>query len=72
MRDHVAKVLCDAAGRSVNGQACSICDRGLCTYWRSFLDEADAAIGAVRDFARLDRRNKPKSEYKFTADRWVA
>ena len=70
----MAKVLCDAAGRSVAGR-CSICEaqpdgQRVCTMWQMFLDEADAAIGAVRDFARLDRRNSPKPSYDFTANRW--
>jgi hypothetical protein len=71
MTEHVAKVLCDAAGKSATG-ACSICreDR-TCTLWRSFLDEATAAIGAVRDHAMLTQRKQARNTYRFTAQRWV-
>jgi hypothetical protein len=73
--EYVAKVLCDAAGRSVDG-VCSICERQgvdrVCVMWRSFMGEAEAAIAAVRDHGRIERRKSPNERHQFTANRWAA
>lgn len=69
MVDHVAKTLCRAAASSNdNIVSCAFCDKveggrailGECLLWPTFLREARCAIEAVRDYARLDRRNKPR------------
>ena len=55
--------------RRVGGGVCRVCDEvdletgkireGQCQMWQQFEQEAIAAIAAVRDFARLDKRKKP-------------
>ncbi len=72
MVEHVARTLCRAAACSNREDAaCPECDDtneetgvvriGDCTMWEEFMGEAEAAIQAVRDYARLDRRRKPRS-----------
>ncbi len=71
MVEHVARTLCRAAACSNREDAaCPECDDinertgtvqiGECMMWDLFKQEAEAAIEAVRDYARLDRRNKPR------------
>jgi len=76
MIEYPAKVPCDVAGKACNPERCTSCTplgngRFLCTYWPQFIDESQAAVLAVRDYARLDSRNKPRHSYKFTATEWV-
>lgn len=46
--EQVAKAICFAAATSVVAGNCAICDKGKCTMWRQFCNEADAAIAVVR------------------------
>lgn len=72
MVDHVARVLCRAAGSDPrrDGLVCPHCDDidertgtailGECTMWPTFRREAACAIEGVRNYARLDMRRKPR------------
>ncbi len=44
--ERVAKAICDAAGKSVSKMRCVICHGGECQMWKTFRDEARAAIRA--------------------------
>lgn len=61
MQEHVARTLCAAASKE-HQPVCPVCERYRepCSMWPQFMNEADAAISAVRDFARLDMRRKPR------------
>lgn len=55
--DHVARVLCDAAGRTITG-VCSCCerdDKGVlrCQLWYTFRSEAEAAIRAYETYKKV-------------------
>lgn len=67
MVDPVAKALCEAAGRSIShdldrvNAECSCCDRlpdgrRVCIYWETFRGEARAAIMAVYNWHKKERR----------------
>jgi hypothetical protein len=64
VQEHIARKLCEAAGKSVSGYECSCClkeNRKLtCIYWQTFTDEADAAFAAIRDYYLLTPRKKPR------------
>ena len=71
LEEHIAKVLCRAAVSSTqNRPICDKCDlinsqentcaEGECVDWQLFLKEALAVKEAIRDYARLDYRKKPK------------
>lgn len=68
MTEHVAKTLCRAAAADnrCDGR-CPYCDptetepfMRECSLWPTFVGEARCAIEAVRDYARLDMRRKPR------------
>jgi hypothetical protein len=44
----VSRAICDAAGKSVSKARCVICEGGQCTMWKSFRDEARAALRAMQ------------------------
>jgi hypothetical protein len=58
MQEHVARTLCHVSATE-RGSGCSTCEGGQCTLWPTFMNEADAAIQAVRAFALLTPRKKP-------------
>jgi hypothetical protein len=64
MQEHVAKRLCEEAGKSVNKKYCTCVNENTgeleCLFWETFMDEAKAAIEAVRDFNLLTPRKKPR------------
>ena len=69
MVEHVARTLCRAACRGNRETTmCPVCDRetplgwaaGECSMWETFRGEAHAAIEAVRDYAMLTTRRKPR------------
>ena len=63
MIDDVARALCKAAGSFPNGEGptCTICRREsdgslTCWCWETFREEAKAAIHAVHDWHKRERR----------------
>lgn len=76
MTEHIARTLCRAAACANRSDVlCPICDNiddmqqsarlGECSMWPEFMYEARAVIEAVRDYARLDRRNRPRKRTAF-------
>jgi hypothetical protein len=62
MIDDVARALCHAAGSDVNKVACVMCDKdGNCTFWQSFIREAEFAVQAVRKHAILTMKKRKRS-----------
>lgn len=69
MQQHVARQLCFAAAtdQCAHGPVCPHCrardqEAAPCTMWRQFMREAAAAIEAVRDFAMLSARKRPRGD----------
>lgn len=63
MVDDVARALCEAAGRPLNGEghACGCCDKNpdgtlTCIYWETFRIEARDAIIAAYKWHKKERR----------------
>jgi hypothetical protein len=46
--ERVSRAICDAAGKSVNKTRCVMCEGGQCTMWKTFRDEARAALRAMK------------------------
>lgn len=44
--ERISKAICEAAAKSVNKVHCVTCESGKCTMWKSFREEARAAIKA--------------------------
>jgi hypothetical protein len=44
----VARAICDAAGKTMNRAACVMCAGGRCTMWKTFRDEARAALRVMK------------------------
>jgi hypothetical protein len=44
----VARAICDAAGKSVNKARCVMCEGVNCMMWKTFRDEARAALRAMK------------------------
>lgn len=59
MQEHCARRLCLVAATEV-APVCMHCRGGPCTMWHSFMREAAAAIEAVRAFAQLTMRRRPR------------
>lgn len=64
MQQHVARSLCWEAGKGRDDEdaPCRQCEgtQERCDMWPSFMGEAQVAIGAVKDFAIISMRNKPR------------
>jgi len=44
----VARAICDAAGKTMSKAQCVMCEAGQCTLWKTFRDEARAALRAMK------------------------
>jgi hypothetical protein len=63
MQTHVAKTICRAAATDLlERDGCGICyeNGGECSMWPNFMREADHAIKAVREYAMITPRKKPR------------
>lgn len=58
MEQHVARTICAAAQHA--GVCLHCIDETDCVLWPTFMKEAKGAIEAVRDFAMISKRNKPR------------